>query len=373
MKILHKHKTHTGGIQLKLLIENHDDLWFLYNIAFKGDVIESFTSRKIKTENCNSICVKQEIKKFNIRLCIESVEYTSSYDDVHIVGTNVSENPYVKIGQYHTLDIHPNSTVTLFKDEWNKFCDEKLSNVLNVSKNAEQAFLVIDNGMATLFLVSQYITRQVFKLSHNIPIRKVSTNKVNTTTKSSEVFYKMILDKIDTQLDFGIIRMVVVTGPGIIKDLFYEYMKNNSLNLNHLNVHKNINRFVVCNSSFSDKNAINEVLSNPAHSSKLSDVFYVEHNKVIDELKKRLEMNDDKVCFGYDDILKAVHMGAVECVLVSDNIIREANSTERKRLNELVEEVKNFGGKAYFFSDGHCSTEYVKNLTGLISLLRYPL
>eukprot|EP00375_Theileria_parva_P002243 XP_764921.1 pelota protein [Theileria parva strain Muguga] len=361
MKLLHRHKTHTGGIQLKLFLETHDDLWFLYNIAFKGDLIEGFTSRKIKTENCNSICVKQEIKKFTIRLCIESVQYTTSYDDIHVTGTNVLENPYVKIGQYHTLDVQPNSTITLFKEEWNKLCEDKLSHILNVSMNAEQAFLVsfhilyplqvIDNGRASFFLLSQYMTKEVFKLIHNIPIRKTSSHRSSNSSKSSESFYRMILDKIDSELDFKVLRMVVITGPGIFKDLFFEYMKANSLNLN----------------------AINEVLSNPLLSSKLNYVFYHDHNKVLDELKTRLEMNDEKVCFGFDDIYNAVTLGAVESILVSDNVIREASSTTRRKIHELVDEVKHYGGGVYYFSDNHCATEYIKNLTGLVALLRFVI
>ncbi|EAN32638.2 mRNA surveillance protein pelota [Theileria parva strain Muguga] len=373
MKLLHRHKTHTGGIQLKLFLETHDDLWFLYNIAFKGDLIEGFTSRKIKTENCNSICVKQEIKKFTIRLCIESVQYTTSYDDIHVTGTNVLENPYVKIGQYHTLDVQPNSTITLFKEEWNKLCEDKLSHILNVSMNAEQAFLVIDNGRASFFLLSQYMTKEVFKLIHNIPIRKTSSHRSSNSSKSSESFYRMILDKIDSELDFKVLRMVVITGPGIFKDLFFEYMKANSLNLNHVNIHKNLSRFILCNSSFSDKNAINEVLSNPLLSSKLNYVFYHDHNKVLDELKTRLEMNDEKVCFGFDDIYNAVTLGAVESILVSDNVIREASSTTRRKIHELVDEVKHYGGGVYYFSDNHCATEYIKNLTGLVALLRFVI
>lgn len=373
MRVLRRFKTHDGGIQLKLVVESHDDLWCLYNICFKGDVIEAFTSRKIKSENCSSICVKQEIKKFMIKLAIESIEYTSSYDDLHISGRNASENPYIKVGQYHTIDVSIGSTITLYKDEWNGFCEGKLSDVSNSTKQAELAFLVIDNGVATFFLLTQYTTKQVFKIYHNIPIRKSSNTHMTNNQKASETFYKLILEKLGQCLDFTVLKSIVVTGPGMIKESFLDYIRTNALNLNYTEIHKNINRFILCNSSFSDRNAITEVLANTNTSQKISSIQYVEHDKILKEVKMKLETNDDKLCIGMEDITNAVNLGAVDRVLVSDFIIRNASAEKRKEIQKLVDDIKGHGGKVYFLSDAHCATEYIKNLTGIVALLRFSI
>lgn len=95
--------------------------------------------RKVKKESPLVASVKQEVKKFNIKLLIEvgrqpstpknvqRITYASSQDDLQVSGKNIADNPFVKvcfsrrivinmqIGQYHTAEIRLHSKITLKK------------------------------------------------------------------------------------------------------------------------------------------------------------------------------------------------------------------------------------------------------------------
>ncbi|KAK2196614.1 bifunctional eRF1 [Babesia duncani] len=373
MLVLKRSSPNGKGIELKLKIEHADDIWCLYNILTKGDRIESFTSRKVKIENSAGVVVKQEIKKFNLKIEIEKITYISSYDDLEINGRNISPNEYVKIGQYHTLDIRPNSVVTISKNEWDYFCQEKLNESTNIKNHAEQAFLIMDIGSAKLYMILRYITKEVFSLTVNIPKRKAFNNKITPAEKATQSFFIKVLDKVAASINFEVAQSIIVAGPGFTRDDFIKFIVDKSLTLNHIEVHKNISKFISCASTFSDKCAINEVLSDPVLSKKIGAIHFLQHDKALESLRKRFQDNNDTVALGLEKVFEASDAGAIETLLLTNNVIREADSNKRKHIQTLVDHTKRQGGQVYFLSDCHHASEFVKHLSGVVGLLRFTL
>ncbi|CDR96916.1 eRF1 domain 3 family protein, putative [Babesia bigemina] len=373
MQVHKRSRTPSGGIVLAVTAENPDDIWCIYNLLAEGDEIVVFTSRKVKRENVSSGAVSQEVKKFNIHLSIERITYASSDDDLQVSGKNISDNPYVKIGQYHTAEIRLHSKITLTKQVWNSYYADKLREATDLAGQAEQAFLVLDTGKASLFLVLRYLTKEAFTITHNIPNRKISDIRYSHHQKAEESFFKAVIQKLHDSINFEVTRTVIITGPGFTKTSFYEYLRDNLIRLGYNDLHRHLKSFVVCGSTSSDRRAIGEVLSNESFAERLCSHHYVEHNRAVEALRKRLEANDDTVAIGLEDVIRATELGAVETVLISEDLIRKGSTETRKRVHKFIEDAKNQGARAFYFSDEHFSSEFLRTLTGVAALLRFDI
>jgi len=83
--------------------------------------------------------------------------------------------------------------------------------------------------------------------------------------------------------------------------------------------------------------------------------------------------NPDRAFYGIRHVMKASEHNAIQTLLVSDSLFRAASIATRKKYVELVQSVKDGGGKVHIFSSLHVSGEQLKNLSGVAAILRYPL
>ena len=58
------------------------------------------------------------------------------------------ENKYVKMGQYHTLDLETQRNVTIIKDEWDSVALDRIRDACDVAKKAEIGAVVLQEGMS---------------------------------------------------------------------------------------------------------------------------------------------------------------------------------------------------------------------------------
>lgn len=256
---------------------------------------------------------------------------------------------------------------------WNSYYNEKLNEVTNVTNQAEQTFLVVDSGKASLYFILRYLTKEAFSLTYNIPNRKISNLRFSHHQKAIENFYKAIIKKLCEAVNFDVTRTIVITGPGFTKTSFYNYIKENSSKLGYEVMNKNLKSFILCDSTSSDRRAIGEVLRNKAFVSRIHDQHYIHHNRAIDTLRKRLEDNDETVAIGLEDVCKAVQLGAVDSILITEYLIRNGYTEQRKHIHHILEDAKRHGGKVYYLSDEHYSSEFLTNLTGVAALLRMSI
>ena len=61
-------------------------------------------------------------------------------------GPVTEENKYVKMGQYHTLDLETQRNVTIIKEEWDSVAMERIQDACDVSKKAEVGAVVLQEG-----------------------------------------------------------------------------------------------------------------------------------------------------------------------------------------------------------------------------------
>lgn len=194
MRILYFGRTKGNGAELKVKLEDPDDCWCIYNILAIGDTITCFTSRKVDVMGNDCKCKGKIIKKFNITLSIEKFEFNTYDESISISGRNTRELEFIKIGQYHTVELNDNSIITLKKNVWNRTTDDLFKRAKDKSNETIRAVLLIGEGIAIFYKLTKFITKEIFKVKRTTPKRynnvaNLRYDKVkNITKKEHRIF-----------------------------------------------------------------------------------------------------------------------------------------------------------------------------------------
>lgn len=113
----------------------------------------------------------------------------------------------------------------------------------------------------------------------------------------------------------------------------------------------------MAHSSSGHKHALTEVMQDPSVQAKLSDTKSAKEVQALDNFYEMMNVNPDRAYYGYQEVSKANDRGAIDTLLVTDELFRSADISERKKYVSLVEHVRDQHGQVYVFSSMHPSGE----------------
>ena len=166
-------------------IDNAEELWDLYNILEVGDSIRLATSRKVQHDTGSKTTSFK--KTITITLKIEDIEF--SPNSINIKGKNISENEYIKIGQYQTDEIVVNTTFTLSKNYWDDIHLETLKKITDIRVMSEIVAILMEAGIANLFYITSNQTVSKGKITQSVPKKKAYSKH---DVKENEFFNKIL-------------------------------------------------------------------------------------------------------------------------------------------------------------------------------------
>jgi protein pelota len=136
-----------------MICDTPDDMWHVYNIVGKGDLIKTITFRKVTHDTGSGTKTHSQKKKINITIKVEEIEYDNNENIIRYKGKNVSQNEYISIGQYQSIEIGKGLQFTLFKKYWDEMHIEKLRTAADPTITSDLAaivkiiiFMYLDNG-----------------------------------------------------------------------------------------------------------------------------------------------------------------------------------------------------------------------------------
>jgi len=74
-----------------------------------------------------------------------------------------------QLGSYHTIDIDLHKPFTLAKDEWDSVTLERIDNACDITKKAEIAAIIMDDGNANVCLLTESMSIVRQKIQFSIP------------------------------------------------------------------------------------------------------------------------------------------------------------------------------------------------------------
>uniref|UniRef100_A0A0L0P1Y3 Protein DOM34 homolog n=1 Tax=Candidozyma auris TaxID=498019 RepID=A0A0L0P1Y3_CANAR len=371
MKLLNKtialEKDKSGS--LSLVPQDKEDLWQLYNLIQKGDKVELLTVRNVKKTEGS----KAERKHMHLSLAVESVEYEPSDEVMRIRGKTTEQNEFVPNQSYHTAEVQLNKALKLSKPEWDEISYNIVIEASSIEKKAEVGAVVLEEGVAHLCLVTDNMTVLRNKVEKSIPRKSRGDGGGSSHDKAIGKFLDTVQATLLRNFDLEKLKVIILASPGFTASALQQAIFDTAVKTDNKTILKNKSKFLVVHSSTGYLQGLEEVLKDPVVQKNLTDTKFAKEAAVFDEFQRVLNLDDGRAWYGPQEATKAVEMGAVKSLLLTDALFRSDDIAVRKHYIALSDEVKAQGGEVYIFSTLHESGEQLNQLTGAAVLLKYPL
>ncbi len=330
--------------EASLVPETLDDLWHLERIVEPGDFAEGRTFRGVKLGS-------EEVKKpVFVRIGIEKVEFAKYANKLRLSGKIVQGGPeeFVQRGKYHTLEVEKDGKITLIKSRWKAHHLKRLREAEKEAKRPKIRIIVMDNEKALTALVMGYGV-------------EFGPEIYSKARKGSEKFeehrfgyYAEIMKEMEMHEE-----NYVVAGPGFEKDNFKKYLERKNPEL--------LKRIVFENVSHAERNGVNELLKRGIVGRLIGEVRIEKEGELIERLKMHIKKEDGFAAYGFEEVKKAVELGAAEIVLIADELLRTD-----KKAEELAELSEKTSAVVVFSSEADPGQE-LKGFSGIAAILRFSV
>ncbi|KAI5394785.1 CDP-diacylglycerol--glycerol-3-phosphate 3-phosphatidyltransferase, variant 2 [Lathyrus oleraceus] len=358
MRIVRKDFVRNGPGSVKMVPVDSDDLWYVYNLIAPGDSIMAVTIRKVLREAANGGRDAERVKlKLEIKV-EDGVDYDKEGAVLRVRGKNILENEHVKIGAFHTLEIELQRPFVLRKDVWDSYALEVLQQASDPGASADLAVVLMQEGLAHILLVGRSMTVTRSRIEASIPRKHGPA--IAGYERALNKFFDNVLQAFLRIIDFNVVRCAVIASPGFTKDQFHRHLFLEAERKQLRPIIENKSRIILAHTSSGYKHSLKEVLDAPNVMSMIKDT-------------KAAQEDSARACYGAKHVEVAHERLAVQTLLITDSLFRNADIPTRKKFVNLVNSVKDSGGSVHVFSSMHVSGEQLEQISGIAAILRFPL
>lgn len=369
MKLVAQNYIKDGEGEVKLVAEEAEDMWHVYNLVREGDLITATTFRKVAKDSGTG--AESERVKIKLTVKVEGIEFDPEGSSIRLKGRNLTESEHIKLGAYHTIELEPQRAFTLHKKLWDALDVERIRTACDPQASADLAAVLITEGLAHLCLVGSSTTLVRAKIEANLPRKRGPA--IAGYDKAWDKFMDQVFTAVVRHVDWSIVKCLVIAGPGFAKDTFKTYLDAEAVRRDVRPLIENKSSIITAQASSAYKHSLKEVLTLPAIASKIKDTKAAREVAALQEFYAMLGADSSKAFYGPGHVLAAAQLGAIQTLLISDKLFRINNVAKRKKYADLVEGVRAAGGEALVFSSMHVSGEQLNNLSGIAAVLRFPL
>ncbi|QQG48079.1 MAG: pelota family protein [archaeon] len=332
--------------------ESTEDLWALRRLIKKGDVVVTRSSRVVKREEEFARPDKGERVKVTIALSVEEVRLDRSLERIRVKGTilEASEESVTKVGS-HAITISPGHPITLRKEKWTPF----------------DTGLVTPSGERTTRFVIVAADRReagVGSLSGS-HLKLVATVESGLGGKQSEEqsarpYLSKVADLVAQTTVEG--DSVIVAGPGNFKNSIANAIRERL---------KPASLTVLEGFDLTGSDGVRALVKAPSFQSVAKGSVVVRMQEIVSEVVKRISSLDPKVAFSVARVSQAAEAGAVEALVVSDDVF--ASGADEDQVVGILNEVEGAGGEVYLADSSMEFGKQVSSFGGIVALLRYAV
>ncbi|XP_028789637.1 protein PELOTA 1-like [Neltuma alba] len=356
MKLLHKDFTLNRPGTVKIIPQEPDDLWVVFNLIAKGDIVTADTTRKVRLD-LNMTTASRVKVAVTVKVTCRDFQKDSSTVCVH--GRNIEASKYVPCGSFHTLTLEMNKCFELSKKIWDSTAVAVLYETSKKSPGADLAVFLIQEAQAEVYLVGNGLTTLCSKIEDS-----------QTGVKSaSNMFFRDIFNVFVKHVNFRTIRTVLIAGAGPTKDEFRRFLLSEAKRLKMKAIENNKPRIVVAEC----KGDLKKVLNEKRVMNMIKDSNVVLEIRAFRELCELLDNKSGRACYGTKHVEAAQAMMAIDTLLITDDLYRSSDVKTRHKYAKLAKSVGKGGGKVLVYTSMHVSAEQLAQLTGVAAILRFPL
>ncbi|MBW6470198.1 MAG: mRNA surveillance protein pelota [Methanosarcinaceae archaeon] len=333
--------------EIALTPETLDDLWHLKYIIEKGDLVFSVTKRKAEGSTDKLRPEKVEKKTVRLGIRVEDVEFHKFSNRLRVHG--LIEHG-MDMGSYHTLNIEDGVNLSINKI-WKKDQLERVNEAEAAAKRPKVILVAIEEGDADIGFVRHYGIEIYSHITQ-------SSGKGEGTLR--EVFFKSILEQLKNAAAGS--ESIVVAGPGFTKEDFMKYLRTQEPEM--------AETMLMEDTSSIGMSGFQEVLRRGAVDRIMEESRIARESSLMEELIKEIAL-DRKAAYGIDEVKKALDFGAIETLLVADEMLRLER--EKGNIDSLLIAVEHTQGRIVVFSTEFEPGQKLHALGGIAALLRYKI
>lgn len=369
MKLIFRKLEKDSSGELKLVAEDAEDMWHAYNLIAVGDRLTTTALRKVKKESSTGSVESKKVRT-TLKIQVVDVDFDTEGGMIRLSGRNVAENQYVKMGAHHTLEMELHRAFAIEKDNWDLICLERIDAACDQMKRADAAAVVLEPGLAHICLLTTNMTLLRSKIEKSIPRKRSGASGHD---KAMLTFFDRIVEALLRHVNFEIVKCILVASPGFTREQFLEHMHAYAVKTGNRELIENKSKFVSVHSSSGHIHALNEVLLDPAVTSRMADTKCAKEMDSINKFYQLLDVNPDKAFYGYKHVERANEQQAIQTLMVTDGLFRACDIPTRKKYVALVESAQENGAEVQIFSSMHVSGNRLTQLSGVAAMLRFPL
>jgi len=358
LKILRRDVKHG---RITLIPEVLDDLWILYNVISRGDEVYAKTTREVRFGERYDRPEKGKRISVYMGIRVERVGWDRTLNRLRVHGIICDAPEKVgALGSHHTINVTLNKPLTIIKRRWPKYQLERIEKATRFGISPLIIVSIDDEGYCIAILREFGIDVKVEERV-NLP----SKREAEMRTSALKGFFNSALRALRSIWEAER-NSIVLLGLGFIKKDFLEYLREKAPDLARSIIDvKSVNS--------SGLAGINEALRSGILKRALRHLRISEETDAVEDVLTRIGKGRGDVTYGFEEVKRVVELGAVERLLLTDRMIREAPEEERLKLEELMRRVEETGGRVIIVSTEHEAGVKLSSLGGIAALLRFPI
>ncbi|XRB05341.1 mRNA surveillance protein pelota [Pycnococcus provasolii] len=381
------------GGWVELVADVPEDMWQVYQLVAPGDVLRTLTVRNVKKDNGKSSgqdgagrakSTATERVTLPLSVKVEATEFDPDALELRCRGKVCAENEHVRVGSYHTLELELKRKFRIEKNEWDPLLLRRLEEACDPTKNADVAVLLVGEGTALVALVGGAVSTCRSRIEVALP-RKRGAGALAGHERAVAKFYERCVESLARALDpperWSDIRCLVIAGPGFHKEAVSSALDaacqdstaGGALPAPLVTCLRS--RRILATASSVAMRCVSDLLEDPVVAPRVADTKAAQDVAAMAKFQRCLSHNPERAFYGPGHVLAAVEAGAVETLLVLDEVVRPAKAgiAARMRWSRAVSDVEAAGGAALVFSSCHESGKQLAQLSGVAAVLRYPM
>ncbi|MCZ7393866.1 MAG: mRNA surveillance protein pelota, partial [Candidatus Methanoperedens sp.] len=334
--------------EISLITESLDDLWHLKYILEPHDIVYAFTKRRIEGATDKLRPEKADKKTIRLGIEVEKVEFHRFSNRLRVHGI-IAEGG-IDAGAYHTLNIEEGTNLSIIK-QWKNDQLERLREAELAARRPRVIIATIEEGEACIGVVRQYGVEESSSLEQSLG--KGEGNKRNEFFGEFASQLKWAAEKVEA---------VILAGPGFTKEDFLDFLKTKEPEL--------AKKILLEDTSSIGVSGFQEVLRRGAVDRIMEESRIGREAKLIEELMKEISI-EGKAAYGMEEVRNAQSMGAIETLLITDELLR--TEREGKTIDIFLKDVEHSQGRIVVFSTEFEPGKKLESLGGIAALLRFKV
>jgi protein pelota len=336
--------------EIVLIPENLDDIWHLYNIIEKGDLVRAATFRTDEQKSDKIRTKKPEKKRMILGIRVTEVKFHDFSDRLRIHG-KIEEGPQ-NLGSFHTLNIEADEMekLSIVKEQWKDHHMQRIDESVKMRSEPILTFVSLDEDDATIAVLRQSGVQFVAEIYSN------RSGKMYESKDTENEYFGEIISVIKTNKTKD--STLIIIGPGFAKDHLIKFGREKESKL--------FEKCIVYGTGNSGMNGIQEAIrvgiinQITKENRVVFETYLIE--KLFEEIKK-----DGLATYGENEVKYALTSGAVDRLLIIDTLIRHEKG------EELLKLAKENNSSFTIINTMHEAGKKIEGIGGIAALLRYKI